>query len=84
MTSNSFVSSMTFSTILSDNNGSLIDILFCKLSQISMPSTSGMLVNQLSDHHPYFISLNTVITRKERSKFIEIHDNSDAAVDKLL
>ena len=42
------------------------------------------MVNQLSDHHPYFISLNTVITRKECSKFIEIHDNSDAVVDKFL
>ena len=49
-----------------------------------MSSTSGILVNQLSDHHSHFISLNTVITRKECSKFIEIHDNSDAAVDKLL
>ena len=84
MTSNSFFPSITFPTRFSENNGSLIDNFFCKLSQISMLSTTGILVNQLSDHHPYFISLNTVITRKECSKFIEIHDNSDAVVDKFL
>ena len=63
LTSQSFYPKITFPTRLTNNNGTLIDIFFCKLTESTLVTTSGVLINKFSDHQPYLILLNYVSTQ---------------------
>ena len=69
MSSHSFFPSITLPTRLSIRNGTLIDNFFCKLSDITLNSTSGILIKKFSDHQPYFIHLKGIF-RKQKPKYI--------------
>ncbi len=60
LTSHSFYPKITVPIRLTNNNGPLIDNFFCKLTESTLDTTSGVLINRLSDHQPYFILLNNV------------------------
>ena len=65
-------------------NGSLIDNFFCKLSTASLEATTGILINQFSDHLPYFLFLNLKSLVKENvSKRIKIQDTTPDAIAKF-
>ena len=59
LTGFSFFPKITFPTRFSYLNDTLIDNLFCKLSQIMLQSTAGILIKQFSDHQPYFLFIET-------------------------
>ena len=65
LTGFSFFLEITYPTRFSDLNGTLIDNLFCKLSQIMLQSTVGILIKQFSDHQPYFLFIETVPAKKK-------------------
>ena len=52
-----FLPEITLPTRFLHREGTLIDNFLCKLSDISLKSKSGILVDRLSDHQPYFMSL---------------------------
>ncbi len=55
ITSNSFYPKITVPTRLSNNHGTLIDIFLCKLTENTLDTTSGVLINKFSDHQPYLV-----------------------------
>ena len=74
--SNGFLPQISLPTRFSTKNATLIDQIFCKLSNITSDTFSGILISQMSDHLPSFSSLD-VIKAKERKppKFIKMQIN---------
>ena len=75
---NSFLPAIVFPTRFTDKKGSLIDNFFTKLNPSSI-SNAGIILQNISDHLPYFCSLNlnTNIKRNENYiKFRNINDNT--------
>ena len=58
--SQSFFPAITLPTRFSNRNCTLIDNYLCKLSHGFTQSTSGILINRISDHLPYFIFLDNL------------------------
>ncbi len=52
LTSHSFYPKITVPTKLTNNNGTLIDNFPCKVTESTLDTTSGVLINRLSDHQP--------------------------------
>ena len=78
--SHSFIPQITLPTRFSNKNGTLIDNIFCKLSDSTLQSTSGILTQKLSDHQPYFTCLNTKYHNDRNPKYIKCYTNSEEAV----
>ncbi len=62
-TCHSLYPKITLSTRLSNNHGTLIDNIFCKLTETTLDNTSGISIKKTSDHQPYFTLLNNVIVK---------------------
>ncbi len=80
LTSHSFYPKITVPTRLTNNNGTLIDNFLCKLTESTLDTTYGVLINKLSDHQPYFILLNNVDTRDPPPKFIKINKQDKKSI----
>jgi hypothetical protein len=70
LTSNSFYPKITLPTRLTNNHGTLIDNFFCKLTEHTLDTFSGILIRKFSDHQPYFTILNSLQTKKHAPKYI--------------
>ena len=56
--SEGFLPKITLPTRFSSRSATLIDNFLCKLSDHYSPTCSGILMNNISDHQPYFITLD--------------------------
>ena len=83
MTSFSYYPKITLPTRFSKNNGSLIDNIFCKISENTLRASSGILLKQFSDHQPYFICYNTIKPKQSLSSTVKITQNSPESLGKL-
>ncbi len=54
LTNHSLCPKITLPTILSNKHGTLIDNSFCKLTEATINTTSGIIIKKFSDHQPYF------------------------------
>jgi len=66
MISSSYIPKITFPTRLNQHNGTLIDNMFLKISKGYSETTSGVILTHISDHLPYFISLDYLMTQEVR------------------
>ena len=83
MLSRSFYPKITFPTRMSTHSGTLIDNIFCKLSDKSLNSDAGIIFSNLSDHFPQFVSIKMKInTQKCATKFVN-QKLSNNALNKL-
>ncbi len=71
LTSHSFYPNITFVTRLSNNNVTLIDNFLCKLTESTLDTTSGILINKFSDHCPYFTILNNIQIKNHTPSLLE-------------
>ena len=55
-----FLPKITFPTRFTRTNGTLIDNIFCKCTRSNTNIKSGILINKLSDHQPYFTILPAI------------------------
>ena len=46
------------------SDATLIDNIFCKLSPYTVNTCVGIILDQLSDHYPYFVSMDNRSTKK--------------------
>ena len=61
----SYYPKLTLPTRLNNSNGAtLIDNIFCKLSPYTVNTCVGIILDQLSDHYPYFVSLDNLSIKK--------------------
>ena len=81
--SQSFYPKITLPTRFSDQSASLIDNFFCKLTPTTYKTSSGILVNRISDHLPYFICLEYSTKKQKMSQLIEIKNNNIISMNKF-
>ena len=79
----SFYPKITLPTRFSDQSASLIDNFFCKLTPTTYKTSSGILVNRISDHLPYFICLEHYTKKQKVSQLIEITNNNIISMNKF-
>ena len=79
LTSQSLFPHITLPTRLTNGGGTLIDNLFCK-----MKKSTGILLNELSDHLPCFTLLETDnIAHNSKPKFTRIFKQNDDVIQKI-
>ena len=69
-TSNGLFPQIMLPTRLSKKRGTLIDQIFCKLSGTSTNATSGIIVNNISDHLPCFSCINILNNKTKAPKYV--------------
>ncbi len=77
----SFFPKITLPTRFSRKRGTLIDNVYCKLTDNTLNTTSGVTIKKLSDHQGYFTFINNSITKDHDAKYITINKQSDKCVD---
>ena len=79
--SHSLYPQITLPTRFTRTNGALIDNLcVCKLNKTILESKPGILTNKLSDHQPYFMSINITQKKEPLSKYVKINIVSTEAM----
>ena len=76
---NGFYPKITLPTRFSSRSCSLIDQIYCKLSATTNSATAGIIISNISDHLPYFISIDKIISKQMNPKYIEIRTNNEHA-----
>ncbi len=72
LSSNSFYPKITVPTQFTNTHGTLIDNFLCKLTDNTLDTTSGVLTKRFSDHQPYFILLNNILTNDSPPVYVKI------------
>ncbi len=80
LTSNSFYPKITVPTRLTNIHGNLFNTFLCKLTENTLDATSGVLIKWFSDHQPYFISLNTLLTKDSPPVYFKITKQDNQAI----
>ena len=70
-----YLPKITVPTRLTQRHGTLIDNFFVKVSDDYSLTTARVLLNNISDHLPYFISLDYFNSDKSSNKFIKIYSS---------
>ncbi len=80
----SFYPKITVPTRLTNTKGTLIDNFLCKLSETTLNTTAGVLINTFSDHQPYFMLLDNIDTKILTPTYIKVskQDNLSTKVKK--
>jgi hypothetical protein len=79
--SSGLIPKITLPTRLSNNCATLIDNALCKLTRDFAKTTAGILTCNISDHQPYFVSLDYLGTKMKSPKMIKIRKYDIQAVD---
>ena len=83
--SHSFFPKITFPTRLNNSSGAtLIDNIFCKLSALTLQTKAGIMLDEISDHFPYFISLNVCLNTTKPPRLVKKRINSDKAIKNMV
>ena len=81
--SHSLYPQITLPTRFTRTNGTLIDNFLCELNKTILESKTGILTNKLSDHQPYFMSVNTTQKKEPLPKYVKINIVSTEAMHNL-
>ena len=81
--SNSFVPKITIPTRFSERRATLIDNIFCKLSNNYSQARTGVFTNRISDHQPYFISLDYLTLKKHAPKIVHFVNYDKQSIQKF-
>ncbi len=80
LTCNSFYPKITLPTRLTNTWGTLIDNFICKLTENKLDTTAVVLIKHFSDHQPYCISLNTILTKEPPPVYVRITKQDNQAI----
>ena len=75
--SKSFFPKITLPTRFSFRNETLIDNIFCKISDTTLNTPSGILIKTFSDHHPYISTFKIPDVKDKYIKYIRVNDYKD-------
>ena len=74
---------ITLPTRLTDKSVTLIDNLFCNFDKITKRTTAGILLNELSDHQPYFLLSYIELIKTPVPKFIKAFTLNENMVENI-
>lgn len=77
--SNGLLPKITLPTRLTHHSQTLIDNCFIKLSVNFSKTTAGILTQNISDHHPYFVVFDYLKPKKYKHRMTKVHLNTDEA-----
>ena len=83
VTALNFFPKITLPTRFSERSCTLIDNFLCKCSHRLSESIAGILFKQISDHLPYFISMNNVNIKHNTKRIIKIKQQNESNVAKF-
>ena len=85
MLGHSFYPKITLPTQLNRTRGAtLIDNIYCKLSSQTLTTSAGIILDELSDHYPYFLGKNNLnIKQTKTSRRIKQNVNDIRAMENL-
>ncbi len=78
LTTHSFIPKITLPTRLCNKHDTLIDL--CKLTENTLDTTNGILINNFYDHQPYFTVLNSIQHKSNVPKYIKITKKDDDSI----
>ena len=78
----SFYPKLTFPTRFARKKGTLIDQIYCKLSEHTLKTTSGIILSQISDHLPYYTCID-VRKIKTTTKFVKTNTCNESAMERF-
>ena len=81
--SNSYIPKITYPTRTTYRTGTLIDNFLVKISNNFSHTTAGILIQKISDHLPYFVTLDYLGHSKHNSKYVKIFNNSASAMQEF-
>lgn len=81
LTDNSFFPKITLPTRLDKYSATLIDNIFCKLTENTLHTTSGILTKVFSDHQPYFTFIDNTVTKDISPKYITINKQDEESLN---
>jgi hypothetical protein len=67
---------ITLPTRFAQSSETLIDNCFVKLSSNFAKTTSGILLNNISDHQPYFVTFDFLKLTKDKVKYVKVFKNT--------
>lgn len=76
---NGFYPKITLPTRFSRKSCTLIDQIFCKISNATTASTAGIIMSNISDHLPYFIITDILLSKQSAPKWVTIRTNNEKA-----
>jgi endonuclease/exonuclease/phosphatase family metal-dependent hydrolase len=79
MVTNGLIPKITLPTRISDFSATLIDNCFVKISSNFSETTAGILNCNISDHQPYFVTLDYLNYSQASSKYVKVYTNTDVA-----
>ena len=82
--SHGFVPKITLPTRITEHSKTLIDNFFVKLSNNLSETTAGILTHCMSDHQPYFVTLDYFKITKPSSHNIKVYSNDKSSIDKFV
>lgn len=75
---------ITLPTRFSRHSATLIDNIYCKISDKTIDTSSGILFTGVSDHLPYFVCLNNISVQNEsKPKYVKCRLNKPEAIKKF-
>jgi len=83
LTSHSFYPKITLPTRFSNKHGTLIDNFLCKLTETTLDTTSGILINKLSDHQPYFTILNNISFKEPLPTYVKVSKKDKDSINRF-
>ena len=81
--SNGLIPKITYPTRLTENNGTIIDNAFVKISQNFSRTTSGIGITAISDHLPYIVCLDYLANKKIPIKYTRVTKYNNENLEKL-
>ena len=85
MLTHSFFPKITFPTRVNNSSGAtLIDNIFCKLSPTTLQIKAGILLDEISDHYPYFISLDVCHNLNKPPRLVKKRLDSAKAIQDMV
>ena len=83
MLSKGFIPKITLPTRLTQNSKTLIDNCFVKTMNSLSGTTSGIILQNISDHQPYFVCFDNLKIQRNKNKLIKNCIQTDAALEKF-
>ena len=81
MITQGFFPKIVFPTRFSKTRGTLIDQLFCKLSNATQKCKSGIIHSCMSDHLPYFTCIDINKSVNEVPRYVKITPNDETSIN---
>ena len=82
-TSSGFLPRITFPTRFSKKSATLIDQIYCKITENTPSVKSGIIFSQLSDHLPCFLCINVKRSSIHSPKFVKVNTNDKDSLTKF-